>query len=44
MLRVLQDALKTLGQGVRGFTIEVIALVVLFAVAALVAVVLTQVF
>jgi len=44
MSRFLRNTLRTLRQGVRGFTIEVVALGGLFAVAALVAFVLTQVF
>lgn len=40
----LRRTLQTLSQGVRGFTIEVVALGVLFAVATLVAFVLTRVF
>lgn len=44
MRRFLQNALRTLVQGVRGFTIEVAAIAVLFLVAALVAFAFTQLF
>lgn len=44
MARFLRNTLQALLGGVRGFTIEVLALAVLFAVATMVAFVFTRIF
>ena len=42
MTRLLRNAVQTLVQGIRGFMIEVAALIALFVVAALIALAFTQ--